>query len=114
DPAKQMFRTIIHIMCLFFSFSSHVFYHNTLFPRKQKKLPRETFKIFLTVLSKGSLSYFINLLYRIYSVFCIRFLRIYLRLLCFSVFEEVCRNLWEKSISQYIFFLLRPLCHLSS
>ncbi len=44
-----------------------------------------------------ALSY-INFLYRITSVFCIRYTLIYFCLLCFTVFEEICCYLWEQSV----------------
>ena len=44
-------------------------------------------------------------LYRITTVFRIRYCRIHLCLLCFSVFEEVSSNLREQCIGQYILVL---------
>ena len=48
-------------------------------------------------------------LYRITTVFRIRYCRIHLCLLCFSILEEVYSNLWEQCVRQYIFILLDPL-----
>lgn len=48
-------------------------------------------------------------LYRITTVFRIRYCHIHLCLLCFSILEEVYSNLWEQCVRQYIFILLDPL-----
>lgn len=48
-------------------------------------------------------------LYRITTVFRIRYCRIHLRLLCLSILKELNSNLWEQSIRQYVFILLDPL-----
>lgn len=48
-------------------------------------------------------------LYRITSVFRIRYCRIHLCLLCFSILKEVYSNLWEQCVRQYVFILLDPL-----
>lgn len=48
-------------------------------------------------------------LYRITTVFRIRYCRIHLCLLCFSILKEIYSNLWEQCVRQYIFILLDPL-----